>query len=94
MALWQANFIKSELTSHFPDLDVHITLIKTTGDKLLESPLSEIGGKGVFVKEIEQSLLNHEIDIAVHSLKDLPSELPDGLILGAVTKRQHPADAV
>ena len=94
LALWQANFIKSELINHLPDLDINISIIKTTGDKLLDSPLSEIGGKGVFVKEIEQSLLNNDIDIAVHSLKDLPSELPDGLILGAMSKRHHPADAI
>ena len=94
LALWQANFIKSQLLSQFPEIDIQISVIKTKGDKLLDSPLSEIGGKGVFVKEIENSLLNNEIDIAVHSLKDLPSELPDGLIIGAITERQHPADAV
>ena len=93
LALWQANFIKSELLSQFPDLDIQISVIKTKGDKLLDSPLSEIGGKGVFVKEIEESLLNNDIDIAVHSLKDLPSKLPDDLMIGAITKRQHPADA-
>jgi len=94
LALWQADFIKSELLRHFPDIDTSITVIKTKGDKLLDSPLSEIGGKGVFVKEIEESLLNNSIDIAVHSLKDLPSVLPNGLVIGAITKRQHPSDAV
>ncbi|MGI9533423.1 MAG: hydroxymethylbilane synthase, partial [Thermodesulfobacteriota bacterium] len=71
LALWQAKFIKSELLSQFPDLDIQVSIIKTRGDKLLDSPLSEIGGKGVFVKEIEESLLNGDTDIAVHSLKDM-----------------------
>ena len=94
LALWQAEFVKSELLKFFPYIDVKITVVKTKGDKLLDSPLSEIGGKGVFVKEIEDLLINGEIDIAVHSLKDIPSVLPDGLIIGAVTERHHPADVV
>ena len=94
LALWQANFIKSQILIQFPETDIRISVIKTKGDKLLDSPLSEIGGKGVFVKEIEDSLLKNDIDIAVHSLKDLPSQLPEGLIIGAIIERQHPADAV
>ncbi len=94
LALWQARFIKSEINSLFPDIQIKIDVIKTEGDKLVNSPLSEIGGKGVFVKEIEEALLNNKIDLAVHSLKDMPSVLPGGLIISAVTKRKHAADAL
>ena len=94
LALWQARFIKSEINSLFPDIQIKIEVIKTEGDKLVNSPLSEIGGKGVFVKEIEEALLNNKIDLAVHSLKDMPSVLPGGLIISAVTKRKHAADAL
>jgi len=94
LALWQARFIKSEINSLFPDIQIKIEVIKTEGDKLVNSPLSEIGGKGVFVKEIEEALLNNKIDLAVHSLKDMPSVLPEGLIISAVTKRKHAADAL
>jgi hydroxymethylbilane synthase len=94
LALWQAGFIESLIGSKFPELKTEKHIIKTTGDKELESPLSVIGGKGVFVKEIEESLLKHKIDIAVHSLKDLPTVQPDGLKIGAVSKRHDPRDAV
>ena len=94
LALWQANFIKTEINSKFPDIQIEIEIISTEGDKLTNTPLSEIGGKGVFVKDIEKALLAKKIDIAVHSMKDMPSVLPDGLIIGAVTKRKHPADAL
>ena len=94
LALWQARFIKSEINSLFPDIQIKIEVIKTEGDKLVNSPLSEIGGKGVFVKDIEEALLNNKIDLAVHSLKDMPSVLPGGLIISAVTKRKHAADAL
>jgi len=94
LALWQARFIKSEINSLFPDIQIKIEVIKTEGDKLVNSPLSEIGGKGVFVKDIEEALLNNKIDLAVHSLKDMPSVLPGGLIINAVTKRKHAADAL
>ncbi len=94
LALWQARFIKSEINSLFPDIQIKIEVIKTEGDKLVNSPLSEIGGKGVFVKEIEEALLSNKIDLAVHSLKDMPSVLPGGLIISAVTKRKHAADAL
>ncbi len=94
LALWQARFIKSEINSLFPDIQIKIDVIKTEGDKLVNSPLSEIGGKGVFVKDIEEALLNNKIDLAVHSLKDMPSVLPEGLIISAVTKRKHAADAL
>ena len=94
LALWQARFIKSEINSLFPDIQIKIEVIKTEGDKLVNSPLFEIGGKGVFVKDIEEALLNNKIDLAVHSLKDMPSVLPGGLIISAVTKRKHAADAL
>ena len=94
LALWQAVFIESLISSKFPEVKTEKRIIKTTGDRELDSPLSSIGGKGVFVKEIEEALLNFEIDIAVHSLKDLPGVQPDGLRLGAVSKRHDPRDAV
>lgn len=94
LALWQANFIRSEINSLFPNIELKIEIIKTEGDINLNAPLSEIGGKGVFVKDIEAALLNNKIDIAVHSMKDMPSILPEGLKIGAVTKRKHAADAL
>ncbi len=94
LALWQANHIASLLADSFPNVETTIEIIKTTGDAVLDSPLSEIGGKGVFVKEIEEALLSEEIDIAVHSMKDLPSVLPQGLEIGAVVKRHDPRDAL
>ncbi|NIU86346.1 MAG: hydroxymethylbilane synthase, partial [Nitrosopumilaceae archaeon] len=78
----------------FPELQIEIEIIKTTGDTLLNSPLSEIGGKGVFVKEIEEALLSERVDIAVHSMKDVPSVLPEGLEISAVAKRHDPRDAI
>lgn len=94
LALWQANFIKGLVSESSPGLDSEIHIIKTTGDRNLESPLSEIGGKGVFVKEIEDALLTEKIDIAVHSMKDLPAFLPGGLGVGAVAERYDPRDAL
>jgi len=94
LALWQAEFIKYLILDKFPELEIRIIVIKTAGDKHLEPPLSIIGGKGVFVKEIEESLLMKEIDLAVHSMKDLPAVLPDGLIIGAVPERGDPRDAL
>ena len=94
LALWQANFIRTEINSLFPDIEINIEIIKTEGDKRINAPLSEIGGKGVFVKDIEEALLTNKIDLAVHSMKDMPSILPNGLKINAVTKRKHPADAL
>ncbi|MEK7748374.1 MAG: hydroxymethylbilane synthase, partial [Nitrospirota bacterium] len=73
---------------------VEIKTIKTTGDKILDVPLAKIGGKGLFVKEIEEALLNGEIDLAVHSMKDMPTKIPEGLHIGAVPKRENPQDAL
>jgi len=94
LALWQANFIKSEIQRLFPDCDVELKIIKTTGDRITDRPLAMIGGKGLFVKEIEAALLNNTIDLAVHSMKDMPGELPKGLIIGAIPKRENPFDVL
>ena len=94
LALWQANFIKSEIEGLFPDLTVELNIIKTTGDTITDRPLALVGGKGLFVKEIENALLSHEIDLAVHSMKDMPGELPEGLRIGAIPKRANPFDVL
>jgi hydroxymethylbilane synthase len=94
LALWQAEFIKRKIQAKFPDIKIEISIIRTTGDKLSDAALSKIGGKGVFVKEIEEALLRGEIDMAVHSMKDLPTVLPRGLKIGAVTEREDPRDAL
>lgn len=93
LALYQANWVKDRLLEHHPDLKITLIKIKTTGDKILNSPLAKIGGKGLFVKEIEEALILKEIDLAVHSIKDVPTELPEGLHLSAITKREDPRDA-
>lgn len=92
LALWQAKWVQAELQKHFPKLQVEIEIIKTTGDNILDSPLSKIGDKGIFTKEIELALLDRRIDLAVHSLKDLPTKLPEGLTIGAITKREDVRD--
>ncbi|MGA1198548.1 MAG: hydroxymethylbilane synthase [Candidatus Latescibacterota bacterium] len=94
LALWQANWAKDRLCEHFPNLQVEIQVIRTQGDRMAEVPLSQMGGKEVWTKEIEQALLDHQIDLAVHSLKDLPTLLPSGLMLGAVSKREDVRDAL
>lgn len=93
LALWQAEWVKSELERLNPDIKIEIRKIKTTGDKILDVPLAKVGGKGLFVKEIEDALLNKEADIAVHSMKDVPTELPEGLYLAAIREREDPRDA-
>ena len=85
LALWQAHWVRDRLNRAYPDARVELVIIKTTGDKILDAPLSRIGDKGLFTREIERALLDGGIDLAVHSLKDLPTQLPDGLVLGAVT---------
>lgn len=94
LALWQANWVKSELEARYPGLEVTLTKIKTIGDKILDVPLAQVGGKGLFVKEIEEAMLRGEIDIAVHSMKDVPTEFPEGLGLYCITEREDPRDAV
>lgn len=92
LALWQARWVQSELQKLFPEKNIRIEIIKTKGDKILDSPLSQIGDKGLFTREIENALLAGEIDLAVHSLKDLPTLLPEGLSLGAICKREDVRD--
>jgi len=94
LALWQANWVKSELEKRNAGLAVEIIKIKTTGDKILDVPLAKVGGKGLFVKEIEEALLRGDIDLAVHSMKDVPTDLPAELHLSAITEREDPRDAL
>ena len=93
LAMWQAEHIKSRLESLYPELEVNLVTMVTKGDKILDTPLAKIGGKGLFVKELEQALYDGRADIAVHSYKDVPMELPEGLILGTYCKREAPTDA-
>ena len=92
LALYQANWVKEKLVQAYPHLKVTLIKIKTTGDKIQDAPLAKIGGKGLFVKEIEEALMQRGIDLAVHSIKDVPTELPEGLHLSAITKREDPRD--
>ncbi len=94
LALWQAEWVKSRLEDFHPGLSVALTVIKTKGDKILDVPLAKVGGKGLFVKEIEEALLARRIDLAVHSMKDMPAEIPAGLCIGAVPEREVPMDAL
>jgi hydroxymethylbilane synthase len=94
LALHQANWVKTGLQNLFPYLDVEIRIIKTSGDVLADAPLNKIGGKGLFTKEIEEALLGHRVDLAVHSLKDLPTVLPEGLALATITRREDARDAL
>lgn len=93
LALWQAEWIKSQLQDINPDFEISLNKIKTTGDKILDVPLAQVGGKGLFVKEIEEAMLRNEADLAVHSMKDVPTDLPEGLHLSTITKREDPRDA-
>ena len=94
LALWQANWGKSELERLNSNADIDIRIIATSGDKIQDVPLSKIGGKGLFVKEIEEALLANEIDLAVHSMKDVPIDLPTELGISVITKRENPLDAL
>ena len=94
LALWQADLVAQRLRAAFPDLEVIRVVIRTTGDRVLDTALSKIGDKGLFTRELETALFDGGIDVAVHSLKDLPTELPDGLELGAVLEREDPRDAL
>ncbi|VGM95993.1 Porphobilinogen deaminase [uncultured Avibacterium sp.] len=93
LALWQANYIKDRLTQLYPQLTVELVPMVTKGDVILDTPLAKIGGKGLFVKELENALLNGEADIAVHSMKDVPMQFPAGLGLSVICKREDPRDA-
>lgn len=92
LAMWQTEYVVALLKEKNPDLDFEIVPISTKGDKILDVPLAKIGDKGLFTKELEVALLNNEIDFAVHSAKDMPTQLPEGLILAAMTKRHNPKD--
>ncbi len=92
LALWQAHWVERELRAAHPRLQLPVEIIRTTGDKIQDSPLSKIGDKGLFTREIESALLEGRIDLAVHSLKDLPTELPEGLVIGAICKREDVRD--
>lgn len=94
LALRQSHWVKEALTGHYPHLEIEMVVIKTTGDKILDVPLAAIGGKGLFVKEIEEALLERRIDLAVHSMKDMPGDLPPGLTIGAVPVREDPRDVL
>ncbi|OPX38624.1 MAG: hydroxymethylbilane synthase [Desulfobacteraceae bacterium 4484_190.1] len=94
LALVQSNWIKEKIENRRPHAQVELVKIKTVGDKILDSPLSKIGGKGLFVKEIEDALLSKRIHVAVHSMKDVPAELPEGLTISAFPEREDPRDAL
>jgi hydroxymethylbilane synthase len=94
LALWQANWVRDRLMADDPHLTVELVVLKTRGDKILDRALSEVGGKGLFVKEIEEALLDLRAEVAVHSMKDLPAEIPVGLMLGAVPVREDARDAL
>ena len=94
LALWQADYIARRLREKYPSLIVEEKRMTTQGDRILDAPLAKIGGKGLFTKELETAMLAGEIDIAVHSLKDMPTEVPEGLVITAITERYDPGDAV
>jgi hydroxymethylbilane synthase len=94
LALWQAGWMKAQLNGLYPRTQVSVEIIKTSGDVLKDAPLAAIGGKGVFTKELEEALLDGRIDLAVHSLKDLPTVLPEGLRIAAITEREDARDAL
>lgn len=94
LALAQSNWVKEEIEMHWPDLNVHLVKFTTKGDRILDVPLAKVGGKGLFVKEIEDALLKKDADFAVHSLKDVPAELPGGLEVTIFPDREDPRDAL
>jgi hydroxymethylbilane synthase len=94
LALWQAHWVQSALRQRHPEIDVAVEIIKTTGDKILDVPLARVGGKGLFVKEIEEALRDGRVDLAVHSMKDMPADVPEGLRIGAVPERETANDVL
>ncbi len=94
LALWQANWVKNALLARHADLNIELVIIKTKGDKILDTPLAQVGGKGLFVKEIETAMADAEIDLAVHSMKDVPALIPEGLQIGAIPARENPHDVL
>jgi len=93
LAMWQAEFVQSELIKHYPDLKVELVPMSTQGDRILDSPLAKIGGKGLFIKELEIAMQEGRADLAVHSMKDVPVEFPDGFAIHAICEREDPRDA-
>jgi hydroxymethylbilane synthase len=94
LALWQAEWVKAALEKESPDISVELVVIKTKGDKIQDVPLAKVGGKGLFVKEIEEAILEGRVDLAVHSMKDMPAEIPEGLCIGAIPEREDPRDVL
>ena len=94
LALWQAYYVRDTLLAHHPDLQVELLTLTTQGDKILDTPLAKVGGKGLFVKELERAMLDGEADIAVHSMKDVPVDFPEGLELAVICPREDPSDAL
>jgi hydroxymethylbilane synthase len=94
LALWQANHVREALLARHPRLDVELVTMTTQGDRILDTPLAKVGGKGLFVKELETGMLDRRADLAVHSMKDVPVEFPDGLGLGAILPREDPRDVL
>ena len=94
LALWQAEHVKSRLEQAHPGIEVSLLGMTSRGDQLLDKPLFKVGGKGLFVKELETALLDERADIAVHSMKDVPMFMPDGLTLGVICEREDPRDAL
>ena len=93
LALWQAHYVRDSLLAAHPELAIELVAMTTRGDQILDSPLAKVGGKGLFVKELEKAMLDGEADIAVHSMKDVPMEFPEGLGLAVICEREDPADA-
>lgn len=94
LALWQANYVAERLQAVYPNIKTELVTMVTRGDKILDAPLAKVGGKGLFVKELEQGMLEGKADIAVHSMKDVPVEFPEGLHLSAIMEREDPCDAM
>jgi len=92
LALWQAEHVKAQLQQHHSELEVELVSMQTEGDRILDKPLSSVGGKGLFIKELEQALYDHQADIAVHSMKDVTVDMPEGLQLAVILKREDPHD--
>jgi hydroxymethylbilane synthase len=93
LAMWQAKHIQQRLQALYPDCQIEILGMTTTGDQILDTPLAQIGGKGLFIKELETALLDGRADLAVHSMKDVPMNLPDEFLLAAVSEREDARDA-
>jgi len=94
LALWQAKWVQKAIEQQWPEITTELLIIKTTGDKITDVPLAKVGGKGLFVKEIEEALMDCRVDLAVHSMKDMPAQLPHGLCISAVPERENPLDAL